>query len=128
MKLVLSLAAAFLFSISAMATDIQSPTMEANAQSTQVYDYDFGLTNVRMPKHANFDLTNGGPDPLQLFNIAVSGMDFDAFYHCPPTLPVGDTCVIRVRFQPLSQGFKSGMLRVQTNKGMIFVRLTGQAR
>lgn len=134
MKLVLSLATALLFSLSAFATDIQSPIEitvnpgAAQAQMDQFYSYNFGSTTPNFPLYADFNLSNHGPGPLFIYNIGVAGMDFNAYYNCPSTLPPQMFCTIRVRFQPWNEGFKTGRVLIRTSDGLIQINLSGWGR
>lgn len=134
MKLVLSLATALLFSLSALATDVQTPIEitvnpgSAQAQLDQYYSYNFGSTTTNFPLYTDFTLNNHGPGPLLIHSIAIGGMDFNAYYNCPATLPPGMFCTIRVRFQPWNEGFKTGRVVIRTVEGLIQINLSGWAR
>ncbi len=134
MKLVLSLATALLFSLSAFASDIQSPieiavTSEAfQPAGDQYYRYNFGSTTRNFPIYADFKLTNHGPAPLLIKRIGISGIDFNAVYNCPATLPPASTCTIHVRFQPWNEGFTTGRLLITTNEGRIIIDFSGWGR
>ncbi|MBI4166957.1 MAG: SBBP repeat-containing protein [Acidobacteria bacterium] len=56
-------------------------------------------------------LMNPGSDSLELSGIDVRG-DFIQSNDCPPIIPVGQGCIIQVRFSPKSAGSHAGMLAV----------------
>lgn len=134
MKLVLSLATALLFSLSTLATEIQKPIEitlnpgSAQAQVDQYYSYNFGSTTTNFPLYTDFTLNNHGPGPLFIYNIAIGGIDFNAYYNCPSTMAPQTFCTIRVRFQPWNEGFKTGRLIIRTNDGLIQINLSGWGR
>lgn len=133
MKQLLSLAAALLFSLSALAMDSQPIELNlrpgsVQAQMDQYYSYNFGSTSVNFPLYVDFTLNNHGPGPLFVQRIGVGGIDFDAFHNCPGTLPPGTFCTIRVRFKPWNEGFKTGRLLIRTSDGLIQIDLAGWGR
>ncbi len=51
-------------------------------------------------------------------SISLAGTNpgqFSLIHDCPASLPVGNSCLLRVRFKPTSTGAKSAMLRVVTD-------------
>jgi hypothetical protein len=134
MKLVLSLATALLLSLSALAAEIQSP-IEITVNpggiqpfADQYYSYNFGSTALNFPLYTDFTLNNHGPGPLFIQRIAIGGVDFNAVYNCPATLPPASYCTIRVRFQPWREGFSTGRLLITTNEGHIIIDMSGWGR
>lgn len=132
MKFILSLATTLLLTLSAQATisqpiEITLTPGAVQVQKDQTYSYSFGATPVTMPRYADFKLNNHGPEDLIIDRIGISGIDFDAYFNCPKTLPAGSFCTIRVRFAPWNEGFKTGRLSILTSDGLILVRLDGWA-
>lgn len=130
MKLLLSIGTALLLSGSAFAVDAKTMNLEfspgsATAQMDQYYSYNFGTTSIRMPRYADFSLNNKGPGELSVHQIAVSGMDYDAYDNCPQVLAPKLSCIIRVRFSPWTEGYKTGRLYIQTDDGRILIDLIG---
>lgn len=131
MKLLLSLATALLLSTSALAMDSGAALNlgfsggGVSAQADQFYSYNFGTTSVNFPRFADFTLTNYGPDPLAVHQIATAGADFDAYHGCPSVLPPNMYCTIRVRFSPWTEGFKTGRLYIMTSSGRIIIDMSG---
>jgi len=133
MKIILSLATALLFTLSALAMDSQpmelsfSPGL-AQAQVDQVYSYSFGTTRVGFPLYTDFTLTNRGVVNLAVNSVGIGGIDFDAYHTCPAVLAPAAVCTIRVRFNPWNEGFKTGRVVIQTSDGMIRINLSGWAQ
>jgi FG-GAP-like repeat/Abnormal spindle-like microcephaly-assoc'd, ASPM-SPD-2-Hydin len=59
-------------------------------------------------------LANQGAGPLTIFGIATSG-NFTQTNNCGTSLPVGDTCSIKVVFSPAAEGPRSGSLTVTSD-------------
>src|SRR5262249_30869585 len=56
-------------------------------------------------------LTNTGLTTLSISSIEVSG-DFEAIDNCGSSLPVGESCTIRVAFSPSNKGVRSGAVTI----------------
>jgi len=132
MKLLLSLAATLLFSVSALASDLQGHNIEffpgtATAQIDQYYSFNFGATPVRMSRYVDFNLSNRGPGHLGIQQVATTGADFHAYHNCPMYLPPHTYCTLRIGFTPWFEGFKAGRLYAYTSEGRIIINLNGWA-
>ncbi|MBX3031574.1 MAG: choice-of-anchor D domain-containing protein, partial [Chloroflexi bacterium] len=99
-------------------------------------EWDFGNEVVDGNHGKEFTLKNVGSAPLTGIAISTTGNSFSLVtshpsYTCDDivsdTLAPGDECVIRVRFQPPSQGAKTGKLKVASNatNGTVNVPLEG---
>jgi hypothetical protein len=90
-------------------------------------DVDDGATT---PQAAT--ITNTGTEPVTLTGVNLSGGDFDrpsgAADDCANgrTLNAGDTCRVRVRFDPSSTGDKSGSVSVTSNAAEVTIPLSGK--
>jgi parallel beta-helix repeat protein len=74
----------------------------------------FGNVLAGAPRVMDVTLTNIGQVPLVLNSISVSG-SFSESHVCPPTLAVGQACVVSVTLLPFVPGGLAGALTVVSN-------------
>ena len=103
------------------------PVASAAPTSLTFASQDEGTTSPPQP----VTLSNTGPAPLAIANIAASG-DFAQANSCPSTLAAGGNCTINVTFSPTATGTRNGTLTVTDNSNLVpgsqqTVSLTGTA-
>jgi serine protease len=89
----------------------------------------FGSRAVGSKTVLTATLSNGGPGALDIGTIVISGPFSLDSKTCGTTLPAGQTCAIKVAYQPAAAGWSTGILTVGTPNAfstVIQAALTGQ--
>ena len=77
------------------------------------YRYNFGQVRVNRSETASFSLRNRGGFPIYINDIDIEGDGFRKSDNCPRILTRGDSCRVRVRFQPRETGRYEGRLDIE---------------
>lgn len=80
---------------------------------TERYRYNFGQVRVNRSAVASFSLRNRGSFPIYINDIDIEGDGFRKNDNCPRILTRGDSCRVRVRFQPRDTGRYEGRLDIE---------------
>ena len=104
--------------------EIQIETL-SQGKKNQFLDYNFGAVNLNWRVHADFTLTEKGPEASEIKRITIGGMGFDADTDCPVKLEPGKSCTLRAFFWPTFEGPAWGDLNIYLNDGAIYIRLFG---
>ena len=98
-----------------------------DVQAQEEYDYNFGQVRVNRSATTSFTLRNRGGVPLYVQDIDISGVGFRKSDNCPRILARGNSCQIRVRFEPNTEGRYRGQLDINiTPASDIRVNLRGR--
>jgi hypothetical protein len=97
---------------------------DTNYQGPIMVYMSLGQAPYRGSVSGDLKLENKGPNPLTDIHYTISGMGFSARDNCPKSLPVGQSCRIRVTFQATSGTFGSGAMSVTTSDKSYEVQLT----
>jgi hypothetical protein len=92
---------------------------------------DFGVQAVNSETQAaTVTLSNDTGQSIQLSEIIASGIDFPASNDCKTELAPGARCSIQVRFKPLIQGDRTGIIEIvaSDSEKPHFVPLTGKGQ
>lgn len=93
----------------------------------QRFNYNFGRVRVNRSEATSFTLRNRGNYPIYINDIDVEGESFRGNDNCPRILVRGDSCRIRVRFEPYYVGTFRGQLNIElTPSEDIRVNLRGR--
>lgn len=80
---------------------------------TERYRYNFGQVRVNRSATTSFSLRNRGGIPIYINDIDIEGNGFRKNDNCPRILTRGDSCRVRVRFEPNSVGRYEGRLDIE---------------
>lgn len=80
---------------------------------TERYRYNFGQVRVNRSETTSFSLRNRGSLPIYINDIDIEGNGFRKNDNCPRILTRGDSCRVRVRFEPHSVGRYEGRLDIE---------------
>lgn len=92
---------------------------------------EFGVQAVNSESPAaTITLSNDLGQSVQLSEIIASGIDFVASNDCKTELAAGARCSIQVRFKPLIQGDRTGIVEIvaSDSENPHFVPLTGKGQ
>lgn len=93
-------------------TQDQEISVDGNVNALEHYNYNFGRVRVNRSATATFTLRNRGSIPLYIQDIDIDGDGFRKSDNCPRILARGNSCRVRVRFEPYEVGNYRGRLDI----------------
>jgi hypothetical protein len=79
---------------------------------TERYNYNFGRVRVNRSATASFSIRNRSSIPVYINDIDISGGGFRKNDNCPRLLTRGNSCQVRVRFEPWNTSDYRGRLDI----------------
>jgi hypothetical protein len=93
-------------------TEDHEISINGEVNTLEHYNYNFGRVRVNRSASASFTLRNRGNFPIYINDIDVDGDGFDESENCPRILTRGNSCRVRVRFEPRNVGTYRGRLEI----------------
>lgn len=109
----------------------QDPALTVNAQGVRAIDSGVAIINSQSTTKTFTITSNGGlPVAINAPTVANDDGSFQTSTNCPATLPVGQSCTITAKFEPVNVGVKTATLFINSGayaQNAIPVVLTGEA-
>ena len=93
-------------------TEDHEISVDSDVNILERYRYNFGRVRVNRSATASFTLRNRGSIPLYIQDIDLDGAGFRKSDNCPRILARGNSCRVRVRFEPNYVGDYRGQLEI----------------
>lgn len=102
----------FAYSSDLEVTKEQEISVDGDVNILERYRYNFGRVRINRSETATFTLRNRGSIPLYIQDIDLDGAGFRKSDNCPRILARGNSCRVRVRFEPDYVGIYRGQLEI----------------